>query len=115
MSHTSGDSQKSYLTNSTITYVDNKEKKIENPVGGINNRGKDIRSNCMEIPLIPEYRLIDNNKVVYKSGNLKDVQEKQNMLQTRGTNEKEPIYESSNDNPIKETKRKRKDDLDLLK
>ena len=75
MSHTNVDSkQKNYRTNATMAYVDSKENKIEDPVGGINIDNKDIRENCVEIPLNDVFRLIDDDgKTVLAEGTLQEV------------------------------------------
>ena len=83
MSHTNVDSKNYHVVNSTITYIDDKEQKIENPVGGINIKGKDVKSNFIEIALNTEYRLKsdDGKTVLYKGTTLEEVKAKEAELQ----------------------------------
>ena len=85
MSHTNVDSKTYHVVNSTITYIDDKEQKIEAPVGGINIKGKDVKSNSIEIALNTEYRLKsdDGKTVLYKGTSLEEVKAKEAELQQR--------------------------------
>ena len=86
MSHTNVDSKKAYhVTNSTIAYVDDKEQKIEDPVGGININGKDVKEANIAIPLNREYRLIsdDGKKLVFKAVSKEEVEAKKRELEQK--------------------------------
>ena len=87
MSHTNVDSKRVYhIANSTITYIDEKEKKIEDPAGGINQKGRNVETDYIEISLNPEYRLKDDEgRVIYSSDSLENLKLKEKELKEKGT------------------------------
>lgn len=100
MSHTNVDSAKTYhIDNSTIIYMNEKEQKIEDPVGGINLRGKNVKVECLEIPFVPEYRLMEGKTVLFRGNSLQEVKAKQEKLQVK--NSRKLNKESYKDDVVK--------------
>ena len=75
MSHTNVDSNKTYhIVNYTTPEIDLKERTVKTPLGGADMKGKNVKSDFIEVALTEATRLIDDDgKTVLAEGTLQEV------------------------------------------
>lgn len=86
MSHTNVDSKKTYhIVNSTMMQMDLKEKRIETPEGGIDKKGKNVKSDFIEINVHDAILRDDNGKILFQ-GSLEEVEAKKAQIEAERNN-----------------------------
>ena len=85
MSHTNVDSNKTYhIVNYTTPEFDLKERTVKTPLGGVDMKGKDAKSNFIEVSFTEVSRLIDDDgKTVLAEGTLQEVKSAEEEIKNK--------------------------------